>query len=128
RGTQVVVNRRHAGLVYHSQTYRILSPGHELKGWIALVRDDHRLDVTLQRPGRGAIDDARTVILDALDVAGGHLPLHDKSSPDEIKRILHMSKKVFKKAVGALYKERLIELTGEGIRSHSGAPRKPHPH
>jgi predicted RNA-binding protein (virulence factor B family) len=116
RGTQVVVNRRHAGLVYHSETYRTLRPGHALKGWVARVRGDHRLDITLQRPGRGAVDDARTVILHALAAAGGHLPLHDKSAPDEIRRILHMSKKVFKEAVGGLYKDRLIELGREGIR------------
>ena len=116
RGTQVIVDRRHAGLVYHDQTFQRLRHGQELTGWVALVREDHRLDITLQRPGRVGMDEACNTILAALDAAGGQLPLHDKSSPDQIARTLHMSKKAFKKAVGRLYRNRLIELEAQGIR------------
>jgi uncharacterized protein len=116
RGTQVIVNRRHAGLIYHDQTHRRLRVGDEAKGWVAVVRGDHRLDITLQRPGRAGTDDASSAILAALDAAGGTLPLHDRSTPAAIKRNLHMSKKAFKKAVGQLYRNRIIELVPGGIR------------
>ncbi len=116
RGTQVIVNQRHAGLVYHDQAYRKLHHGDELPGWVATIRGDHRLDITLQPPGRGGVDLACAKILEALDAAGGQLPLHDRSPPEEIARALNMSKKVFKKAVGRLYKNRLIVLMDGGIR------------
>ncbi len=115
-GIQVIVNRRHAGLVYHDQTFARLKPGDELEGWVSVVRDDHRLDISMQRPGRGGVDDACTRILAALDAAGGELPLHDKSRPESISRALQMSKKVFKQAVGRLYRNRRIELIEGGIR------------
>jgi len=115
-GYQVIVAGRHAGLIYGDQTFRRLEYGEQLQGWVAVVRDDHRLDISLQRPGRGGTDDASAVILAALDDAGGSLPLHDKSHPAVIQRRLHMSKKAFKKAVGSLYRNRLIEITPEGIR------------
>ncbi len=116
QGYQVIVAGRHAGLIYSDQTFRRLSYGEQLQGWVATVRDDHRLDITLQRPGRAGTDDASAAILAALDEAGGSLPLHDKSHPAVIQRSLHMSKKAFKKAVGKLYRNRLIELHPDGIR------------
>jgi len=115
-GYQVIVAGRHAGLIYGDQTFRRLEHGEQLQGWVAVVRDDHRLDITLQRPGRAGTDDASAVILAALDAAGGSLPLHDKSHPAVIQRRLHMSKKAFKKAVGSLYRNRLIEISEDGIR------------
>ncbi len=116
QGHQVTVAGRHAGLIYRDQTYRRLKNGDTLKGWVDRVRDDHRLDIVLQRPGRAGTDDASAAILAAIDANGGSLPLHDKSSPVAIQRRLHMSKKAFKRAVGRLYKARLIELSDEGIR------------
>lgn len=116
RGVQVIVKGRHAGMIYHDLVYQTLRPGDRLQGWIAWVREDHRLDITLQRPGRGGVKDARARILEALQDAGGELALHDRSSPDEIGRQLQMSKKVFKKAIGTLYKQRVIAITPDGIR------------
>lgn len=115
-GYQVIVEGRHAGLVYGDQAFRKLKNGDQLQGWVAEVRDDHRLDITLQRTGRAGTDDACAAILAALDAAGGALPLHDKSSPELIQHRLHMSKKAFKKAVGRLYRNRLIEIADDGIR------------
>jgi predicted RNA-binding protein (virulence factor B family) len=119
QGYQVIVAGRHAGLVYRDQAYRTLRYGDTLRGWVDRVRDDHRLDIVLQRPGRAGIDDACSAILAAIDAADGTLPLHDKSSPEAIQRQLQMSKKAFKKAVGRLYKARLIELDDQGIRRKS---------
>ncbi|MBT3217519.1 MAG: GntR family transcriptional regulator [Proteobacteria bacterium] len=115
-GVRVIVNGRHAGLVYHDFVYQKLRVGDKLKGYVALVRDDHRLDITLQQGGMAGINATQKLILDKLDAEGGFLPLHDKSSPLAIEHALGVSKKSFKKAVGALYKARLIELTNDGIR------------
>ena len=119
RGIQVIVNGRHAGMVYHDRAYRRLRTGEQLEGWVDRVRPDHRLDITLHRPGRAGTDDASSTILEALDAAGGELPLHDKTPPAIIQRRLGMSKKAFKKAVGRLYRNQIIELVPGGIRRKS---------
>jgi uncharacterized protein len=115
-GAQVVVDGRHAGLVYHDKIYQRLAVGDELTGFVEKVREDHRLDITLKRPGRGGTVDAKQIILDKLDAMDGHLPLHDKSTPDAILKALGMSKKVFKRAVGVLYRERQIIMVPGGIK------------
>ncbi len=116
RGVQVIVEGRHAGLIFHDRVFRRLRLGEELQGFVRIVRDDHRLDITLQREGRKANVDAEAVILGALDDAGGSLPLHDRSPPEAIRDALGLSKKAFKRAVGTLYKDRVITLSESGIR------------
>lgn len=115
-GALVVVNGRHAGLIFRDRIYRRLMYGEELEGYILQVRDDRRLDITLQRIGRGGNDDAEQVILDALHAGDGWLALHDKSPPDAIRRKLQMSKKAFKRAVGSLFRRRTIKLVDQGIQ------------
>jgi predicted RNA-binding protein (virulence factor B family) len=112
-GAQVVVSGCYRGIVYHDDTMTRLQRGQRLTGWIETIREDARVDVTLRRRGREANDEAREIVLRALAEAGGSLPLHDKSPPEDIRAALKLSKKVFKKALGGLYKERLIEL-GDG--------------
>lgn len=112
-GAQVVVSGCYRGIVYHDDTMTRLQRGQRLTGWIETIREDARVDVTLRRRGREANDEAREIVLRALAEAGGSLPLHDKSPPEDIRAALELSKKVFKKSVGGLYKERLIEL-GDG--------------
>lgn len=115
-GIQVVVDRRHRGLVHHSNVHQELPTGTRLRGFVDNVRHDNRLDITLTRRGIEGIEDAREAILAALKAAGGSLPLHDRSSPQEIERVLHMSKKAFKRGVGGLYKARRIVIDEDGIR------------
>jgi len=115
-GIQVVVDRRHRGLVHHSNVYRKLPIGTELRGFVDQVRVDNRLDITLARPGVEGMKDAQAVILAALKAAGGSLPLHDRSAPEAIERALGMSKKAFKRGVGGLYKARKIVIEDGGIR------------
>lgn len=120
-GTRVVVDLRHSGLVYASDTRRALEVGDELRGYVDRVRSDGKVDVSLRQRGRSAEIDAQSVILDALEAAdGGFLPLHDKSSPEAIARRFAMSKRLFKAAVGGLYKRELIELASDGIRLRRG--------
>lgn len=115
-GVQVVVNRRHRGLIHNSDVYRKLPVGTQLRGFVDNVRHDNRLDVSLTRRGLEGMTDAQETILAALKAAGGSLPLHDDSSPQAIERALGMSKKAFKRGVGGLYKARKIVIDEDGIR------------
>ena len=115
-GAQVVVEGRYRGIVYHDETFEALQIGQQINGWVKQLRDDNRIDVSVRRPGHGSVVDAKVVILEAIIAAGGSLPLHDKSTPEEIGDTLKLSKKVFKKAIGGLYKERRISISEEGIQ------------
>ncbi len=119
QGAHVVVNNRYRGMVYHNEVYQQLQVGDQLEGWIKVLREDNRLDISLQRLGHAATLDAKGVILQALDESDGFLPLHDKSDPKAIVKRLGMSKKVFKKAIGGLYRSKLIKISPLGIQKLS---------
>lgn len=114
-GALVVVDGRYTGILYHDTIFERLAVGDSATAWITAIRED-RVDVSLQRTGRKGTLDARETLLAALADADGFLPLHDRSPPAAIRKHLAMSKKTFKKAVGALYKERRITLEPDGIR------------
>jgi len=118
-GVQVVIDGRYSGILYYDQTFTNLRLGDTARGWITFLRDDGRIDVALQQPGRRGTDDAKAKIWAALLAHDGFLALTDKSSPTRIRGELQMSKKAFKKAIGALYKERKITLGADGIRAVS---------
>lgn len=118
-GAKVIVNNRYEALLYRDELPAGSYTGMELDGYLKRIREDGKLDVTLRRFGAEGVADARDVILKVLAANGGTLPLHDKSSPGAIQKTLGMSKKTFKKAVGGLYKDGLVTLTGEGIRIKS---------
>lgn len=116
-GYQVIINNKFVGLLYKNEVFRNLKPGEKTKGYVKKIRwDDFRVDVRLQPDGYGQVDVAAEKVLKALKDSGGFLPLSDKSAPEQIYAELQMSKKVFKKAIGGLYKDRKIMLTNEGIR------------
>ncbi len=115
-GAQVIVDGRHAGIVYENEAFRLLRYGDNLTGYIKLVRPDNKLDIRLQRIGADATDDAQRIVLEAAKANGGFLALHDKSSPEQIRAQLALSKKAFKRALGALYKARRIELHADGVK------------
>lgn len=115
-GTLVIVDGQHPGIVYDNETFRKLSLGERLQGFVKEVREDNKLDIRLQRIGREAIGDATATLLEALRSAGGFLPLHDKSPPEAIRAKLEMSKKAFKRALGGLYKARRVELLPDGVK------------
>jgi uncharacterized protein len=114
-GVQVVVNRRYRGLVHRTNVYRDLPIGSKHQGFVASVREDNRLDIELDRRGAEGSQDAQEVLLAALKRNGGRLELHDRSSPADIKRLLGISKKAFKRAAGGLYKARTITLDDNGL-------------
>jgi len=122
QGWTVVVNHRWQGLIYRNESPTTLVPGEELPGWIVTLRDDGKLDVRLRPQGFAlANPDAEARILGALDRAGGQLRLNDRSSPDEIQRVLGLSKKAFKTACGTLKKKGQIVLGAETISTSGKA-------
>ncbi|WP_088341287.1 CvfB family protein [Robiginitalea sediminis] len=115
-GVEVVVNDAHKGLVFQDQIFRSLQPGDRLSGYVKAIRPDKKLDIVLEPLGHHGLEPAAQRILEALQEAGGFLPLHDRTDPEQIQQQLQMSKKRFKKGVGVLYKARKIEMAQDGIR------------
>ena len=115
-GVKVIINHRFGGLLYHDEVGDRLNYGDSLKGYIRQIRPDGKIDCTLNLGTRDDRYNARDKIMQALVDNEGFLPLHDKSPSEEIQSTLGMSKKLFKKGVGALYKNDLVELTGVGVR------------
>ncbi|NRS92806.1 hypothetical protein HNQ03_001886 [Chryseobacterium sp. 16F] len=115
-GWNVVINKEYIGLLYFSDVYKKLYPLSEEKGFIKAIREDGKIDVTLQLDGFENIDEFRQKILDYLDENFGLMYLSDKSSPEEIKKELEMSKKNFKKAIGGLYRDKVIEIQQDKIK------------
>jgi predicted RNA-binding protein (virulence factor B family) len=120
-GFEVVVEDRHKGLIFKDQVFRSLRPGDRLSGYVKEIRPDHKLDITLEPYGHRKLEPAAARIFEALIANGGVLPLTDKSPPEAIRERLQMSKKVFKKGVGMLYRDRKIDLRPEGIVLLGGA-------
>lgn len=114
-GFKVSINDHYTGLVYNNQVYEKYEEGQKIKGYIAGVRDDGRIDVSLQ-PDKGRhVHSTFEKILKHLKDSGGKSQFGDKSSPEDIKREFQISKKVFKQAIGGLYKQGKIIITKEGI-------------
>lgn len=114
-GYLVVVNGAHEGLIYKSEVFKKIGIGQELKGYVKKIRDDQKIDIILQKPGAKGVDDIAQRILFAIRENGGKIALTDKSKPEEIYAMFEVSKKVFKKAIGALYRKRLIILGKDSI-------------
>jgi predicted RNA-binding protein (virulence factor B family) len=115
-GYAVIVNNEHEGLVYQNEVFKEVEIGQKLDGYIKKIREENKLDISLQPLGfRKAIDKFTTTILTKLEEGNGFLPFTDKSSPEEIYNQFGMSKKAFKKAIGGLYKERKIIIQPKGI-------------
>jgi len=115
-GVNVIINNRYKGLIYHNEIFKNIFPGDKTKGYIKAIREDNKIDVSLQQQGVKNIDPTAEFILQKLKANDGYLDLNDESDAGEIMVRLQMSKKSFKKAVGLLYKKRLIVLEQEGIR------------
>ncbi len=114
-GINVIVNNKHKGLIYHDQIFDELLPGQKRKAFVSRIRPDNKLDIRLEKTGYAQVEPNAQKILRKLQAQGGSMKLTDKSSPDEISFQLQMSKKTFKKALGALYKQRLVRLEKDGV-------------
>lgn len=114
-GFNVVVDNKYRGLIYHNEIFRPIRSGFRIKGFVHQIREDGKLDIRLSPPGFAKVEPNAQKILTYLEEKGGFLDLTDKSDPEAIKNRLAMSKKTFKKAIGMLYKQRLIRLEKDGI-------------
>lgn len=114
-GMNVIVNKKHLGLIYNDNIFQDISIGDRLKGVVKKIRPGNKLDISLGQVGYRNIEPNAELIMKELEDNSGYLNLSDKSDPEEIKRVLQMSKKSFKKAVGSLYKQKLIKIEPDGI-------------
>lgn len=115
-GYNVIVNNMHWGLIYNNEIFQPLKIGQKMKGYIKEVREDEKIDVTLQLPGYAKIEGLAGMVLEKLKDYGGILDLSDKSEPEEIYKVFGCSKKNYKKALGTLLKQRLIEIGDSEVR------------
>jgi predicted RNA-binding protein (virulence factor B family) len=115
-GFIAVINGSDMGILYKNEVFQPLKIGQEISGFIRKVRADKKIDLSLQEPGYQAIGDLSQQIMDRLRQQGGFMPVTDKSPPKVIAGLFGISKKTYKKAVGNLYKKRLITLEKNGIR------------
>jgi predicted RNA-binding protein (virulence factor B family) len=116
-GYNAIIDNSHIGVLYRNEVFQKLNPGDRVQGYIKKIRTDGKIDLRLDKIGYEKIGGLADLIISKLNQSNGFLPFTDKSSPDEIYRAFKVSKKNFKAAVGALYKQRLITLEENGIRS-----------
>jgi len=114
-GINVIINEKHKGLLYKNEVYDDLRTGDRIVGFIKNIRPDGKIDVSVRKPGFEGIEPSSQAILDELKASRGFLRLNDNSHPEDIKTVLKMSKKTFKKAIGVLYKQKLIDIKDDGI-------------
>ncbi len=114
-GYKAVINNTHIGLIYRNEVFQTLTHGEKLKGFIKAIREDRKIDLCLQLPGKDAREDLKTRILNHLKKNDGESTLTDKSSPEDIYQCFAVSKKNYKKAIGTLYKKRLIRIEEDKI-------------
>jgi hypothetical protein len=115
-GYNAIINKKFIGLLYHNELYEHLTHGEIRKGYIKKIREGNKIDLSLNPIGYTHILDSKNILLDKLKENNGVLDLGDKSSPPEIYKRLKISKKAFKKTVGGLYKDRLIEVSDFEIK------------
>lgn len=114
-GFKAIIENQYSGLLYESEIFQPLRTGMTLKAYVKQVREDGKIDLILQKPGQAKVEDFSNTLLEYIREHGGRTSLNDKSPAEEIYDTFGVSKKTFKKAVGDLYKKRLVVLTEEGI-------------
>ncbi len=115
-GYKAIINSSHWGVLHFNEVFQTLKRGQKIKGFIRKIRDDDKIDLCLHKSGYEKVDDVTGTIITVLKEQGGFISVTDKSSPETIYTLFSVSKKTYKKAVGALYKKRLITIEDNGIR------------
>lgn len=119
-GISVIVNNRYDGLIFRNNISKVFPRGSFAKAYVRLVREDGKLDIQFEPLTFEKFDQASSFLLEELQANDGYLPLNDHSGPDDIREQLGMSKKLFKQAVGKLYKQQKITIEEKGIRIKNG--------
>ena len=114
-GLKVIIDNQYAGLLYDDEVFRNLRTGDKTKAYVHQVRPDGKIDLRLQRKGQAGVRDFTYDLLDYLRQNNGYTVLGDKSSPEDIYEVFGVSKKIFKKAVGDLYKRKKITIEEDGL-------------
>jgi uncharacterized protein len=115
-GIKAIVDNTHWGMLYQNELFKPVQKGQKLEGFIKQIREDNKIDLTLHQPGYGKVDELTDKIIARLKDNQDFLPLSDKSPPEAIYNAFGVSKKVFKQAIGALYKKKLVLIEKDGIR------------
>ena len=115
-GYNLIVNHAHRGLIYSTEVPGQLKIGQTVEGYVRAIRPDGKLDLALGHAGYRRIGQVTEIVLEKLKAAGGSLPYHDNSLPEEIREVFGVSKKAFKQAIGALFRDRLIYIDEDGLR------------
>lgn len=115
-GYKAIVNGQHTGLLFANQVFRRLRAGERTKGYVVSVREDGKLDLSLEPPGRERISELETRILEEIRSRGGWWALSDDAPAAEIHAALGVSKRAFKEASGALFRKRVIRIEPDGMR------------
>jgi predicted RNA-binding protein (virulence factor B family) len=119
-GVNVIINNTYKGILYKNEIFKHIQQGDKVKGYIKKIREDQKIDVSLQKQGYENVTSNEEIILAKLKEHNGFLPLNDDSPPEKITATLEMSKKTFKKAIGALFRQRLIRIEENGICLNKG--------
>ncbi|MEY3451488.1 MAG: hypothetical protein RL711_1314, partial [Bacteroidota bacterium] len=115
-GVKVIVNHKYWGQLYQNEIFKNLRIGEKMTAQVKKVREDGKLDLSLQQNGMAIVSEIQALIMDKLTENDGFLPYNDDSSPEDIYRYFNVSKKVFKKTIGTLFKEKKIIIADSGIR------------
>ncbi len=114
-GLNVIINHDFQGIIYKDEIFERIDTGDQIKGYVKRIREDGKVDISLQAIGYNNVPPNAALILEELKKNKGFLPFNDKSDPDDIRDMFGISKKIFKKSIGALYKQKIIEIKKEGI-------------
>lgn len=114
-GFKAIINETHWGVIFKSDVFGKLFVGKRLKGYIKAIREDGRINLSLQKVGVAKMDDLSEKVMHVLETKGGFLPLSDKSTPEAIFTVFRTSKGTFKKTIGGLYKQGKIRIEQDGI-------------
>jgi predicted RNA-binding protein (virulence factor B family) len=115
-GYKAIINGTHWGVLYSNEVFQPLKSGQRTKGYIKKIRSDNKIDLSLHRPGYERVDDITDAIINVLKEQGGFISVTDKSSPETIHKLFGVSKKTYKKAIGAIYRKKLITIENDGIK------------
>ena len=115
-GYRAIVENRHWGMIYKNQIFREVKLGDKVEAYVSRITEDNRVDLSLQQKGFAQVKDSAEVLYDAIVEAGGTLTLTDNSSPEEIREVLNMSKKLFKRSLGVLMSHNRVEVSDNGIK------------
>lgn len=124
-GYRAIIEGKYLGVLYRNEVFRILEPGQAVRGFIKKIREDGKVDLSLQKSGGREADLLGRKILDVLKERGGRLDISDRTDPEKIYSLFGVSKKRYKNAIGALYKKHLIVVEDHCIRIVRRQPEKP---